>query len=155
MSHALHMRRSEYIAAALAALSFALGLAAQHITPASGLGAALFLVALLFIGRLPDRGVVLAGALACSIATLAPRAWLWATTNAPAIDLATVIWCALYWMAAASLTWDPRRRQVGMRQLADAFAHAPAPMALADRMGVVLDANDAFADLTGLRRATG
>lgn len=152
MSHALHMRRPEYLATALAAASFCAGLIAQHVMPAAGLGAALFLVALLFIGRLPDRGVMLAAALACTLATLAPRAWLWATTDLQPFDLATLTWCTLYWMAAASLTWDPRRRQVGMRQLADAFAHAPAPMALADRAGVVLDANDAFAELVGLTR---
>ncbi len=152
MPQAPQLRRPELVAAAVAALSFALGLLALTHVPDSGLGAAMFLIALLSIGRLPERGIVLGAALVASLATIAPRVWHWYSADMPLVHVDTVIWCAMYWMAAASLTWDPRRRQVGIRQLADAFAHAPAPMALADRGGTILDANDAFTTLIGVER---
>jgi len=146
-------RRNEILAGALATLALASGSAIAFVDGISGLAAAAFLGSLLLTARHSRRGLVLAVAVAATIATLAVRmAMAPAHPIAALLDAPTLVWCALYWVAAASLTWD-RSRQVGLKELTEAFAHAPAPMALVDRLGHVIDINDAFADLCHLPRA--
>ena len=150
---ALSPRRTEILVGSLALMLQIAASAIGYFDAHSALAAAAFLASLLLTSRQPRRGLTIAAALIATISTLTMellnaqgRWWLSAL-----FDPSTLIWCGLYWAAAASLTWD-RGRGVGLKELTEAFAHAPAPMALVDRLGTVLEVNGAFAELAHAKR---
>ncbi len=115
----------------------------------SDLPATLYLLAMLAAARINRRGLVIGAASCATLAHLLPvltHAWL-DPGSAFRLGGAGLMWSALYWMAAALLVWDPRRRGVGIAQIHDAFAHAPAATALIDVSGVIVHANEAFMTL--------
>jgi diguanylate cyclase (GGDEF)-like protein/PAS domain S-box-containing protein len=151
-AHLNPLRRTEFVATALTAGIIAIGAAAALYTDGlSGIVAAAFLASLLIAARVDRPGFVLAAALLASVATLSVRLFEGSGGVSDLAHAPTLLWCSLYWVAAATLTWD-RGRDVGLRELTEAFSHAPTPLALLDRGGTVIDVNDAFAELCHVER---
>jgi diguanylate cyclase (GGDEF)-like protein/PAS domain S-box-containing protein len=145
--------RRQRIAAACVVGMLLLGAAIAYLEGAiAGVSPAAFLASLLLARRLERNGLVLALALVATLITLTAHLWAEGVSVAALLDAPTLVWCGLYWMAAASLTWDPGR-DVGLRELTEAFSHAPTALVLLDRMGNVIDVNDAFAELCHVARA--
>src|SRR5215468_9471675 len=122
---------------------------------APGLAATLYLLAMLLASRTPYRGIVITAAMLATLTHLLPTlSAFWhgtvdGTFSSLKVGVGQLLWSSVYWMAAALLIWDPRRRNPGIEQIHEAFAHAPAATALVDRSGAIVHANDAFTALAG------
>jgi diguanylate cyclase (GGDEF)-like protein/PAS domain S-box-containing protein len=147
-------RLEQPVATGVAIATLVCGVALSAFT-VSELAATLYLVAMLFASRTRYRGIVIGAALLATLTHLWPTLssfWhgtITGTASSLKVGVGQLLWSSLYWMAAALLIWDPRRRNLGIEQIHEAFAHAPTPTALVDRSGTIVHANDAFTALAG------
>jgi diguanylate cyclase (GGDEF)-like protein/PAS domain S-box-containing protein len=154
MSTLITRRRIEQFSAAAAITVTLLSGIVIHLTSVmSSVAGALFFVSLL-TSNLVSRGWTILVATVASAATLGPSLWEYDLTGSDSaiVTAEQLLWVGAYWMASALLIWDPRRRNVGIETLRDAFEHAPAATALTDIEGRIIHANDAFAELVDLPR---
>ncbi len=146
-------RFDQPIATAVTYVILVVGAIASATLDSYRIAAPLFLIAMLVATRTNRRGLLIGAATLATLSHLVPAlfdARIWQQPGAlMPIAGTTLLWSSIYWMAAALLIWDPRRRNLGIEQIHQAFAHAPAAMVLVDTNGVVVHANHAFLKLTG------
>jgi hypothetical protein len=133
-------RLEQPVATGVAIATLVCGVALSAFT-VSELAATLYLLAMLFASRTRHRDIVIGAAMLATLTHLWPTLssfWhgpITGTVSSLKVGVGQLLWSSLYWMAAALLIWDPRRRNLGIEQIHEAFAHAPTPTALVDRSG--------------------
>ncbi len=150
---ATQRRFDQPVATAVACVTLVVGVVVSAMLDTYETAASIFLIAMLMASRSNRRGLVIGAAALATLSQLAPALIdprIWQETGA-LLPMAgpALLWSSVYWMAAALLIWDPRQRNPGIEQIHQAFAHAPAAMALVDTSGVIVHANHAFFELTG------
>ena len=150
---AAHPRPEHPVATTVTLVTLVAGIAASALADGYEIATALFLIGLFVASRSNHRSLVIGTATVATIAHLLPALFdirIWQGSGSlMQIGAGALLWSGLYWMAAALLIWDPRDRNLGIEQIHEAFAHAPAAMALVDIDGTIVHANAAFIDIAG------
>ncbi len=141
------------VATAVTIVTLLAGAAASAFDVGHQIAASLFLFGMLVASRTNHRGLVIGSALFATLSHLVPTLLdsdLWhGSASLLQVGASQLLWSSLYWMSAALLIWDPRHRNLDIEQIHEAFAHAPAAMALLDTTATIVHANAAFIDLIG------
>ncbi len=141
------------VATAVTIITLLAGATVSAVTSGHEVAASMFLFAMLVASRTNRRGLVIGSALFATLSHLLPTlfdAGIWqGSTSLLHVAASQLLWATLYWMSAALLIWDPRHRNLNIAQIHEAFAHAPAAMALLDTNATIVHANSAFTDLIG------
>ena len=141
------------VATAVTIVTLLAGAAASAFAVGHQIAASLFLFGMLVASRTNHRGLVIGSALFATLSHLVPTLLdsdLWhGSASLLQVGASQLLWSSLYWMSAALLIWDPRHRNLDIEQIHEAFAHAPAAMALLDTTATIVHANAAFIDLVG------
>ncbi len=141
------------VATAVTIITLLAGATVSVVTSGHEVAASMFLFAMLVASRTNRRGLVIGSALFATLSHLLPTvfdAGIWQnSTTLLHVAASQLLWATLYWMSAALLIWDPRHRNLNIVQIHEAFAHAPAAMALLDTNATIVHANSAFTDLMG------
>ena len=152
---ATHPQLDRPVAAWVTIVTLVVGAAVSVLTHGSEVSATLFLIAMLVASRSNKRGLIVSAALIATLvhllSTLLDAHQGRVSTPLLQIGASQLLWTGLYWLTAALLIWIPRQRTLGIEQIHDAFAHAPAAMAIVDTSGTIVHANDAFIDMAGPR----
>ncbi len=141
------------VATAVTTVTLLAGAAVSVLTTGHEIAASLFLFAMLVASRTTHRGLVIGSAVVATLSHLLPTLFdsaIWhSSASLLQVGASQLLWSSLYWMSAALLIWDPRHRNLAIEQIHEAFAHAPAAMALLDTTATIVHANAAFIDLIG------
>ncbi len=141
------------VAKTVIAITLLAGCITELKLPHTGFSIAFYLVALLSTSILPQRGAVVLVALLATLFNLTPDLWHSYANDLPlTLQARHYVWIGALWACAALLIWDPRRKNLSLDELQDAFLQAPAATALVDLKGRLLRANAAFEELSGLKR---
>ena len=148
---ATHRRLDQPPATWVTFVTLGVGAAVALLTRGSDVSASLFLIAMLVASQSNRRSLIIGAALFATVAHLLPAIVRFEPMRASALSVnaSQLVWASLYWIAAALLIWIPRQRSLGIKQVHEAFAHAPAAMALVDTSGAIVHANSAFIKLVG------
>ena len=151
---ATHRRLDQPPATWVTFVTLGVGAAVAVLTRGSDVSASLFLIAMLVASQSNRRSLIIGAALFATVAHLLPALVRFEPMRASPLQISAsqLVWASLYWIAAALLIWIPRQRSLGIKQVHEAFAHAPAAMALVDTSGTIVHANGAFIKLVGPAR---